>query len=71
MRDRLDELGDASVAAVTFAAPVDNAAHRAHLELSFPVLADPDRAVYAAFDLGRASFREIWNLDTGQIGRAS
>jgi hypothetical protein len=33
VRDRLAELGDATVAAITFAEPADLPAHRAHLDL--------------------------------------
>jgi hypothetical protein len=64
VRDRLDELGDATVAAITFAPQTALAEHRAHLELPFPLLADPDRDVYRRFDLGRGSLRDIWGLGT-------
>ena len=64
MRDRLDEFGDAHVAAITFAEPEHLAAHRDHLELPFPLLADPDREIYRRFELGRGSVRAIWSLGT-------
>ena len=67
MRDRLDEFGDASIAAVTFAAPEHLAAHRAHLDLPFPVLSDAERVVYRRFDLGRGTTRQVWNPGTLRI----
>ena len=67
MRDRHDDFGDAAIAAVTFAAPEYLGAHRAHLELPFPVLADPDRHVYRRFDIGRGTTRQVWNAGTLRI----
>ncbi len=64
MRDRLQEFGDAHVAAVTFAPPEDLPPHRAHLELPFPMLADPERLVYRQFELGRGGLRQIWSPGT-------
>lgn len=64
MRDRLQEFGDAHIAAVTFADAAQLPAHRAHLDLPFPLLADPDRHAYGVFGLGRGSFRQIWNPGT-------
>jgi hypothetical protein len=64
VRDRLPEFGDAHVVAVTFASAEELPAHRAHLELPFPVLADPDRGAYRQFDLGRGTLRDIWSLGT-------
>lgn len=64
MRDQLDRFGDARVAAVTFATQDRLAAHREHLALPFPLLADPDRAIYQQFDLGRATFRHVYNPGT-------
>lgn len=74
MRDRLDELDGASVAAVTFAPQPDLGAHRAHLALPFPLLTDPERSIYSQFGIGRGSFSEIWSLGTlkmyGRLMRA-
>lgn len=65
MRDHLDELGDTTiVAAVTFAQQADLAPHRAHLDLPFPLLADPERTLYRRFGLGRGSLRDIWGIGT-------
>jgi hypothetical protein len=64
VRDRLQELGDCAVAAVTFAQPGELAAHRDHLALPFPLLADPDRRAYRQFDLGRGALHRIWNPGT-------
>lgn len=64
MRDRLPEFGDAHIVAVTFAPPEELPAHRTHLELPFPMLADPDREAYRQFDLGRGTLRDIWSLGT-------
>ncbi len=64
MRDQLDRFGPAIVAAVTFAEPERLAAHRRHLDLPFPVLADPERDIYRRFDFGRGSLRRIWSLGT-------
>lgn len=64
MRDRLHDFGDARLAAVTFATAEELPAHRMHLELPFPMLADPDRETYRQFDLGRGALRDIWSLGT-------
>lgn len=64
MRDRLDDLGDASIAAVTFAEVERLAAHRDHLDLPFPLLADPKRTVYGRFGLDRAPLWRIYNPGT-------
>lgn len=64
MRDRLDDLGDTAVAVVTFAAVERLAAHREHLDLPFPLLADPQRVVYGRFGLDRAPLWRIYNPGT-------
>ncbi|MEZ5330468.1 MAG: AhpC/TSA family protein [Thermoanaerobaculia bacterium] len=64
VRDRLDDLAGTTVAAVTFAGVDRLAAHRAHLDLPFPLLADPERAVYRRFGLERAPLRRIYNPGT-------
>ena len=64
MRDQLERFGDAHVAAVTFASQERLAAHRDHLTLPFPLLADPDRAIYRQFRLGRAPLRRVYNPGT-------
>lgn len=64
MRDQLDRFGPVSVAAVTFAEPSRLADHRRHLDLPFPLLADPERRLYQRFDFGRGSLFEIWSPGT-------
>jgi len=64
VRDQLDRFGPVTVAAVTFAEPGRLAAHRQHLALPFPVLADPQRDLYRQFEFGRGSLRRIWSLGT-------
>ncbi len=64
VRGHLDRMGDAEVAVVTFAAPDELAPYRRHLDLPFPVLADPDRALYRRFGFPRASFRAIYGVGT-------
>lgn len=64
MRDRLEAFGDAVVVAVTFAEVAALGAHRRHLDLPFPLLADPARVTYDHFELGRGSFRQVYSLGT-------
>lgn len=64
MRDHLDHFGDATIAVVTFADPTRLAAYRAHLQLPFDVLADPDRTLYRWLGVERGSTRQIWSLGT-------
>ncbi len=64
MRDRLDEFGDTCVAVVSFAPAEDLAAYRDHLALPFPVLSDPDRALYRRLGLRRARLRDVFNAGT-------
>jgi hypothetical protein len=64
VRDRFDEFGEAQVAAVTFASPDRAAAHRACLDLPFPVLSDVDRSVYRQFQLERTTWRHVYNFRT-------
>lgn len=49
---------------MTFAPGDRLAAHRRHLDLPFTLLADPDRALYRAFGLGRGSLHRIWSPGT-------
>lgn len=64
MRDRLGELGQAVVVVVTFADLDRLSAYRHHLELPFAVLADPQRAVYQAFGLGRGRWWHVYGWRT-------
>ena len=59
MRDRLDELGDAVVAVVTFATPERAAAYQRTLD-PLTVLVDHDRSAYRAYGLERGSIRQVW-----------
>ena len=62
--ERIDEFGDATIALVTFAEPERLAAYSEHLGLPFPIVADPDRRLYAALGLERGTFRDVWSLGT-------
>ena len=64
MRDRLTDFADTTIAVVTFSAHGDLGAHRSHLDLPFPLLADPDRDLYLRFDLGRGALHQIWRPAT-------
>lgn len=64
MSERLDEFPPVSVAVVTFAPVSQLAPFKEHLAISFPLLADTDRALYRRFDLGRGSLTEVWSLGT-------
>lgn len=61
---QLDRLHGADAAVITFAPVASLAAYRNHLELPFPVLTDPTRALYRRFGLGRGSFRDIYGVGT-------
>ena len=64
MRDRLDELGDISVAVVTFSDLSELAGYSEHLGVPFPLLSDPTRALYRRFDLARGSLRAVYGWET-------
>ncbi len=64
VRDHLDQFGDATIAVITFTDPARLAAYRDHLDLPFPVLTDPDRALYRAVGAERGTNRQIWSLGT-------
>lgn len=64
MGDRLAELGDARVALVTFTRQRNLRGFRARLGLSYPVLADEDRATYRAYGLGRGPWWRVWGVTT-------
>ena len=64
VRDHLDQFGDATIAVVTFADPARLAAYRDHLDLPFPILTDPDRALYRAVGAERGSNSQIWSFGT-------
>jgi hypothetical protein len=64
VRDHLDHFGDAEVAVVTFADPARLAAHREHLGVPFPVLADPDRELYRRLGAERGTVRQVWSPGT-------
>jgi hypothetical protein len=48
------------LACITFAAPPLLDAFQRELRLDIPLYADPSRAVYRAFGLGRGSVRRVW-----------
>lgn len=61
MRDRLDELGEATeVVLITFTDLATLAAYRDRNALPFTVVSDADRAAYRAFGLGRGSVARVW-----------
>lgn len=62
--ERHDQFGDATIAVVTFSAPERLAAYRLHLGIGFPVLADPDRRLYALLGAHRATRRQVWSPGT-------
>ena len=64
MRDHLDQFADATVVVVTFADPDRLAAHRAHLGLPFPVLADLDLTLYTLLGAGHGTRRQVWSFGT-------
>ena len=64
MSERLDEFGPADVAVVTFTDPAHLGAYVEHLGVSFPVVTDVDRELYAALGLGRGTRRQVWSLGT-------
>ncbi len=64
MRDHLDQFGDARIAVVTFATPERLAAYRAHLGLSFDVVADTDRVLYELLGAQRGTNRQVWSPGT-------
>jgi peroxiredoxin len=64
VRDRLAEFGDALVVVVTFAAPERLASYREHLGVTFPIVADVERRLYALLGAERASTRQVWSLGT-------
>lgn len=51
---------DARIAVVTFSQPELLRAFAQQHDLSFPLYADPQRAVYRAFGFERASFVRVW-----------
>jgi hypothetical protein len=60
VRDRLDELGDAAVVVVTFAAEERAGAYHRAVLAPLTVLVDTERAAYRAYGLERGSLRRIW-----------
>ena len=64
MRDRLDELGDADVALVTFTRQRNLRGYRSRLQLPYAVLTDERRDVYGAFGFGRGPWWRVWGPAT-------
>ena len=60
VRDRLVDFGATGVVLVTFTEQRYLARYATEHDLPFPVLADPDRAAYRAFGLGRGSVARVW-----------
>ena len=64
MRDRIDELGDAMVALVTFTRQRNLRGYRNRHNLPFTVLADEDRTSYRAYGLGRGPWWRVYGWST-------
>lgn len=64
VRDHLDQFGNATIAVVTFTDPARLAGYRKQLDLPFPVLTDPDRALYRMVGAERGSNRQVWSIGT-------
>lgn len=70
MRDRLDEFDgadddeDVDVVLVTFTDDAEIVSYRSRHDLPFPILLDPDLALYRAYGFGRASARRVWSFGT-------
>ena len=66
MRDRLDELGEATeVVLITFTDLEALAEYRDRNALPFTVVSDADRAAYRVFGLGRGSVARVWGWRAG------
>lgn len=65
VRDHLDHMPDALPVVVSFTDDVGRLAnYREHLDIDFPILADPDRSLYRAVGAGRGSLRRVWSPGT-------
>ena len=65
VRDHRDDLPGVLPIVVTFAHdPARLAAHRERLEIDFPILADPERTLYAAVGARRGDLRRVWSPGT-------
>ena len=62
MSERLEDA--AEIVLLTFTTPELLDEYQQRQELDLPVLVDPDRGVYAAYGLGRGSFRQVWGWAT-------
>jgi len=63
--EHLNELGDTLPVVVTFSHdPARQAAYAPHLGIDFPILADPERALYALFGVGRGTWWRVWSPGT-------
>ena len=61
MRDRLAEFGTTTdVVLITFTDPAALADYQRRNALPFAVVADPERAAYRAYGLGRGSIARVW-----------
>ena len=65
MRDHHDQMPNMLPVVVTFTDDVGRlAAYRAHLDIDFPLLADPTRSLYDLVGAGRGSLRRVWSPGT-------
>ncbi len=64
MSERLDELGGATVALVTFTRARNLKGYRARLGIGYAVLSDEERRAYRAYGLGRGPWWRIWTLES-------
>lgn len=64
VRDHLERFGEALPVVVGFSDPARLAAYRNSLQVPFPVISDPDRALYRLLGAERGSLRQVWSLGT-------
>ena len=65
VRDHLDQMPGVHPIVVTFTDDVGRlTAYREHLDIGFPILADPDRSLYRAVGAGKGSLRRVWSPGT-------
>ncbi|MFN0091411.1 MAG: AhpC/TSA family protein [Acidimicrobiales bacterium] len=64
VREHLERFADAEIAVVSFAAPERLAAYRAHLDVPFTFVSDPDRRLYKLLGADRGAARRVWSAGT-------
>ncbi len=66
LRERKDELRalDAQVFVIVFESEPGAASHLEEGGVRWPILRDTERSLYAAYGMGRASWRDVWGPST-------